>query len=112
MRLVDSARQFPGTCAVLPHIGGNHPSGYIDSGVTTPDGHRTYISVLAFAQMAEALGYRRGPAPDARRIALLEQRIAELEAQVAERDEQLAAVGTLRLAGAAPARKPRAKAAA
>lgn len=114
IRLVDQCRLYPMRCSVYPTLGAAHSLGYLDTGQTTPAGERVYVSLLAVAEMARMIGFQ--PVGSGRLhegvIGRLRDRIAELETQVAERDEQLAAVGTLKLGGAAPARKPRAKAAA
>lgn len=114
---VPSPTMFPGVCAILPQAGARHPAGYIDTGRTHPgSGERVYISVLALVMMAEAFGYRRGPAPDRKRIEVLEARVAELEAEVKDRDVQLEAVHVLKRGGfgtsAKPGRPPKAKAVA
>ena len=108
IRLVDQCRLYPGHCAVLPQIGPAHPLGYFDGGHTSAAGERGYVSVLAVAEMARTLGFQ--PVGSGRLhegvIDRLRDRIVELEAQVADRDRELAAIGTLKLAGATVARKP------
>jgi sRNA-binding carbon storage regulator CsrA len=58
VRFVERAEIRPSRCAVFPHIGGNHRSGYFDSGSEMPgfDNH-VYVSVVAAEAMALKLGW-------------------------------------------------------
>lgn len=58
MRLVSEAKTRPMGCAVLPHLGPQHPEGFIDTGSEMPgfDNH-VYVSVVAVRQMCALLGF-------------------------------------------------------
>lgn len=104
MRWVESAPTRPQHCAVLPYIGSfNSQRGFIDTGAELPgfDNH-VYVSVLAVEQMASMIGW--APAVEDPRLEQAQARVAELEAERDELKGQLAAIGTLKLAGATTAR--------
>lgn len=105
MQLTDQCRLYPARCSVLPHLGGNHASGYLDTFQNTPSGERVYVSLYAVGVMAEMVGYVR--AGDESAVLAdnksLTARVAELEAELAAARESLDAVRVLKQAGFAQA---------
>lgn len=58
MRIVPRAAGRPHVCAVFPHIGGDHPRGYFETGNTlTAIDPKIYVSVVAAEHMARDLGF-------------------------------------------------------
>jgi hypothetical protein len=110
MRLVPRASIRPMRCAVLPHIGANHPAGFIDTGSELIGGmdNHVYVSRVAVQEMARMIGWvpvRDVKAAQAERDEALAQ-VAELEQQLAETQRNLDAVDQLVSAGFASRRKP------
>lgn len=110
MRLVDRATIRPMRCAVFPHIGANHPSGFIDTGSELIGGldNHVYVSTVAVGEMARMVGWvpgREVKAAIAERDKAL-ARVAELEAELAAAHRNLDAVDQLVSAGYATRRKP------
>lgn len=104
MHLVEVAAFRPQRCAVIPYIGAHHPHGFIDTG-NELDGNRIYISLVGLAEMARIARIIPPAVPDL--TAELDQanaRVAELEAELEDSRAQLAAIGTLKLAGATTSR--------
>jgi hypothetical protein len=104
VHFVEVAAFRPQRCAVVPFIGAHHPNGFIDTG-NELDGNRIYISLVGLAEMARVARIIPPAVPDlsedlARAHALVEQ----LEAELEDSRAQLAAIGTLKLAGATTAR--------
>lgn len=104
MHLVEVAAFRPQRCAVIPYIGAHHPNGFIDTG-NELDGNRIYISVVGLAEMARIARIIPPAVPDlSGDLEVSEARVAELEAELEDVRAQLAAIGTLKLAGATTAR--------
>lgn len=79
MRIVPKAVGRPHVCAVYPHIGGDHPRGYFDTGneLVGFDPH-IYVSVVAAEHMASDLGWVEPAVQDD-----LQQQISELAQELA-----------------------------
>jgi hypothetical protein len=110
MRIVERAVTRPARCAVLPHIGGNHPGGFIDTGSELIGGldNHVYVSRVAVGEMARMFGWVQGhelKAAVAEKDQALD-RVAELERDLADAHRNLDAVDQLVSAGYATRKKP------
>ena len=107
MRYVQHAALRPHHCAVIPFIGNTNGRGFIDTGIDLPgwDPH-VYVSVEAIEEMARLIGWQPAHVSQqaTAQAAGKDDRITEVEAERDELKAQLAAIGTLRLAGATTAR--------
>lgn len=98
MRFCEKAPIRPHHCAVIPHLGANHPDGYIDSGneITAIDPH-IYVSVVAVREMARVIGdpSREEHADALARIERLEQELEATKNALAEADRLVEAIDVI-----------------
>jgi hypothetical protein len=110
LRFVEKALRVPHHCAVIPHMGGAHRDGYVDTGVELAgfDNH-VYVSVVAVREILRELKW---PQPEdhaeaLRTIDALQHQVVQLEDQVREADRFAeAAEYTLGRFGTKVQRKP------
>jgi len=100
MMFVEKAVISPARCAVIPHIDGDHPEGFIDSGSEMLGGgdgrfdQRVYVSIVACRELATMIGWE-DPAELRAQVADLEERLATAEQAVTVAHNFLDAIDVL-----------------
>ena len=98
MRVVPKAAGRPHVCAVYPHIGGEHPRGYFETGVElTAIDPKIYVSVVAAEHMARELGFIAGPEHQAALDALAAKQaeLEQAEARISDLEAVIDAIDTI-----------------
>jgi hypothetical protein len=116
VRIVPKAAGRPHVCAVYPHIGGEHPRGFFETGNTiTAIDPQIYVSVVAVEHMAREIGFIDGPDHQGVLDELAQARAAleQAEARISDLEAVIDAIDTIesadfrarRKAGRKPAAK-------
>lgn len=111
MRFVERAEIRPSRCAVFPHLPGNHPDGFFDTGselMSSPFDNHVYVSVVAAREMARKLGWTSPEdAVDLRReLETLERECERLREENAELNREFEAIDVLASRGFVARKKP------
>lgn len=95
--------QRPSRCAVIPFLGtsNSHGRGFIDTGQDLPgwDPH-VYVSVQAVEEMAAMIGWQKPETVRHDELTTTRATLEQVEAELADCRAQIAAIGTLKIAGA------------
>jgi len=109
MRWTEKALMRPHQCVMIPHLGDDHPDGYIASGniMTFLDGE-PHVSVVAVREMARLIGLPTAEVHEGvcAEVARLTAELEQERAARAEAEQAVAAVHVLKAAGFKAEKKP------